>query len=337
MMEYVDERYYKSHNIISGVDISAYVEGLDDIVFWQKIFRKYAPNIKINFFSYSRDRSLKNGKRFVLSETNLDNISKHFILCVDSDYDYLINNSNFSSPFIFHTYTYSIENYKLSPNGLDSLLQECIYLDSNSISFSFKCFLNKYSRSIYPVFLYILFFERKKEKYRESSEKLLFNKNLIKEIGFTSNNVTIKEAPNFSNIFIQLDEKVSLLIENIEEKYTNISLAEIEKTLEHLAISETEIFWYIQGHLLYDHVIKIILDRLISYYRQKRIDWFNTQHDTDQKNNKRQEYINKTKEVNYKTLLSVNHMECLTFNSCPPLENIRKDIQKYLSVTTKSV
>ena len=325
MMEYMDADYYQAQNRILGVDASAYVEGLDDIFFWKEVFRKYAPHIKITFYPYSREGKLKNGKYFVLSDTHLKNMGKHLILCVDSDYDYLIDSSKFSSPFVFHTYTHSIENYKLSPNGLDSLLQKCVYLDSYEIEFSFKKFMNKYSESIYPVFLYILFFEHNGE---ENSEKLLFNKSLSKEIGLTSN--IIKEIPNFSNTFTILNKKVSLLTDKIKENHPSINLADVKETLKTLNISESEIFWYIRGHLLYDNVIKIILPKLISYYKSKKIHWFDTHQDTSQRNNKKQEYIRKVKGIDYKTLLSNNHTECLIFDSCPPLKNIEQDIKNYL-------
>jgi hypothetical protein len=38
----------------------------------------------------------------------------------------------------------------------------------------------------------------------------------------------------------------------------------------------------------------------------------------------------KVKGIDYKTLLSNNHTECLIFDSCPPLENIEQDIKNYL-------
>ena len=85
--------------------IAVFVENEDDILFWKDIFDKCSLQTKIHLASRT---SLERGKSAVLKH----NVGKLLILCVDSDYDYLLqdhtNDSKLinSNPYIFQTYTY---------------------------------------------------------------------------------------------------------------------------------------------------------------------------------------------------------------------------------------
>ena len=326
MNEYLDEDFYIAHNMMLDIDVFARVEGIDDQFFWKDIFRKYAKNYRIEFFPYSKN--LNSGKAAVLNSANLKNLGKHFVLCVDSDYDYLVDKSKFNSPFIFHTYTHSIENYKLSPEGLDILLEKLVCPPTAFTIFSFNKFLQKYSTIIYPIFLYILAFNK-----NGIQETLVSNKNITENLGLKSEDIAYRST-DFSESLKILENNVSKLNKALKEKYPNIDLKEIEAILTDNNIIKSALFWYIRGHLLYDNVISIILPKLKSYYIHKTKEWFN-QHsaNSDQKTQKKNEYSNKTRHTDWRTLLSDNHMACLSFDCCPPLKNIQRDIEKYMGLT----
>jgi hypothetical protein len=72
-------------NKSKGIVIDVYVENEDDIPFWKDIFRKCDLQTKIHPTSIT---SLNRGKTEVLKQIN--SVGKFKILCVDSDYDYLL-------------------------------------------------------------------------------------------------------------------------------------------------------------------------------------------------------------------------------------------------------
>ncbi len=119
MEEYIDADYRDTENtFFLDKDITAYVEGLDDVVFWEDVFRKFAPSLKIIFYPHSRESNYESGKLKVLTEHNIREARSNskLILCVDSDFDYLLKNETVCSRhYIFHTYAYSIENFKVFP------------------------------------------------------------------------------------------------------------------------------------------------------------------------------------------------------------------------------
>ncbi|EDN70958.1 ABC transporter ATP-binding protein [Beggiatoa sp. PS] len=334
--EILDSDYWKSANIIHDLDVTAYVEGLDDECFWRDVFRKYAPSLRILFSPYSRDGKLKNGKKFVLNDENLQNAGKNLILCVDSDYDYLVGNQKLSNPYVFHTYTYSIENYKLSPQGLTSIIQKAAIPRDDQKIFSFEIFLSEYSKCIYPLFLYILFFEKQKLADIESglapneikTETLLKNSYLHEMLCVKSSQVDALNNGKSCLEFIQ--NNVTSIVAKLSEKYPEIELSEVEEELKLKQISETEIFWYMRGHLLYNSVIIIIMQKLIKDYRQEKRNEYKTHSDTTQRENKLKEYNNKVKYIDWKTLLYTNYFDCLTFDCCPTLKYIECDITAYL-------
>jgi hypothetical protein len=165
-------------SILLDDQIICYVEGMEDEHFWKDIFSSFAPELNIRFFSYSRENNLKSGKQTVLSEHNIENACDNLILCVDSDLEYLLKNEPLSShPYIFHTYTYSIENHKISPEALARIVEKSSYPDANIFTFSFIKFIKDYSKASYPLLPYILYFEKKKLE-QSISEPLLSKKNL---------------------------------------------------------------------------------------------------------------------------------------------------------------
>jgi hypothetical protein len=317
-------------------DVIAYVEGLDDECFWRDVFNKYPPSLRILFFPYSRDGNLKNGKTFVLSDENLKHAGKNLILCVDSDYDYLIDEQKLSNPYVFHTYAHSIENYKLSPQGLTSIIRKAA-IPRHAHIFSFEIFLSEYSKCIYPLFLYILFFEKKKLADIESglspneieTEILLKNSHLNKMLGLSTSAVDILN--NCQSCLKLIKNNVAKLVVQLNEKHPEIEVNQIEEELKLKQISESELFWYMRGHLLYDSVIMIIMDKLITDYRKKTIDFYKNQCETIQKKNKLNEYKNKVKKIDWKTLLYTNYLNCLAFDCCPTLKYIERDITVYLN------
>jgi len=330
LSQLIDSNYIGASNRLIKKDISAHVEGFDDINFWHDIFRKYAPSLKIEFLPYSHD--LSSGKEVVLTEENIRNAGEHLILCVDSDYDFLIGDERLSNPYIFHTYTYSIENYKISPTGLTSIVKKACFI--STIDFDFKSFLEDYSKCIYELFLYILYCKKHGE-----TEELLTTSKLKKIIALKPKDIdTIQQGHDWLN---DVKEGVQQHIAQIKEKYPNITNAKLQDTLNQcqektgLTINQSNLFLYVNGHIVYElirRLLKIIVDNCHNENKTRIKEQENVQ--GKQIGDKINEYNNKTKINNWETLLNNNYLECLMYEeNCPTIEKVKQDIENfYISI-----
>lgn len=343
MDEYLTSEYWEAFGVPLNKDAVAYVEGLDDEIFWESVFRKYAPSLRILFSPYSREGNVRHGKTAVLSEENRNNLGKSHILCVDSDYDYLIGDETLDSPFIFHTYSHSIENYKISPAGLESVVKKSCYV--TDVPFSFEQFWIEYSKSAYNILLYILYFEHRKrldiaqdsDIEEMQTEPLIENKQITKVLSLET--AHIDETNHGKKCLDSIAEKCSQLLHLLSQKYPALTEEIIKKELpsERLDLLQTpsDTFWFLRGHTLYNSVAKLLIEKLGKVYRSKQKKWYEkkmTDHpDQPQWENQYREYKNKTRDMDWKTLLQDGHTTCLAYDACPTMRYIQSDIEDYMT------
>ncbi|MCK5720615.1 MAG: DUF4435 domain-containing protein [Thiomargarita sp.] len=332
-----------AENIQLDFDVACYVEGIEDVHFWKDIFDTFKPELKIIFYPHSR--GLKSGKTNVLTEHNIKNACPSLILCVDSDLEYLLKNEPlFSHPYIFHTYSYSIENYKISPYALERIVEKSSYPlerivekssypDADINRFSFINFMQEYSKATYQLLRYILYFEKRKFEHG-IAEPLLGEKKLKAIFCIQSDKITT--INDLTGVIIkQLKKSICNLIEEINKNNTDIDLSQIDNYLSELKITEEDTYWYLNGHIMYDCVAKIIMGKVISNYRKEKrewfikekIKWFESQEKTKILEEKRNEYNNHIKNIDWKTLMNDGHTYCLmSLNRCPPIQKLREKI-----------
>jgi len=325
MEAFDDPDYLAGQVILLKVNVIACVEGMDDVAFWKDVFKKFATWLKIEFHPHSREKE-SGGKSVVLTEANIKNADKHFILCIDSDFDHLLKAEPINSnPYIFQTYAYSIENYKIAPENLSDIVEKAALYEKGV---DFVSFFEKFSQAVYKLFLYLLYFEKiKRDKHKNGekadSEKLVEEKKL-KDIMCVSSAETdssdIKKS--ISDFLDSLKEKVNAFEKDIKAKYGSIDLKQIEELIRDFHIKSSELCWYIKGHILYDCIVTVLLNKLIPCYRKEK----NKSYTTRQKKN---EYGNKFEKIDHKTLLRQNHIRCLAFENCPPMNKIKEDIINY--------
>ncbi|MFW5503099.1 MAG: DUF4435 domain-containing protein, partial [Segatella copri] len=129
--------------------IVAYVESYDDVFFWRSVLGKFENEKRyFDIMLPTRNQHLDRGR--------------DMIACVDADYDYLRQGSTESSqqmlenPYIFHTYAYAIENFQCYARGLH---ETCVMVTLNDRRiFDFEHFLEAYSRTIWPLFVWHMLF-----------------------------------------------------------------------------------------------------------------------------------------------------------------------------------
>lgn len=94
-----------------------YVEGDDDIVFWDENFRKYMPS---DFYEIEQVHGKENLKRYIIGikDGTLNNI----VVACDSDYNEF-KEDDCSHKFIVRTYGHSIENTMFCPHSVAAYIR----------------------------------------------------------------------------------------------------------------------------------------------------------------------------------------------------------------------
>ncbi len=139
--------------------VRVFVEGYDDVAFWRGIFDHFRnPYLRFEISVPNRE-DLPKGKKVLL--TMAESAGEDFLLCMDSDFDFLMGDSTpqsrivNGSGYLFHTYAYATENYLCYAPSLHNV---CVKATKNDTwIFDFEKFLTAYSERIYPVFLWYVY------------------------------------------------------------------------------------------------------------------------------------------------------------------------------------
>jgi len=303
-------------------EVKVFVEGHEDVAFWYDILEEYEAqkNIKFDITPFSRDNSIAQGKSEVLKWAN--NTGKELILCVDSDYDYLLPNHSDSSikiksnQYIFQTYAYSIENLKCYREKLHKV---CIPSTNNSKQkINLSELLKLYSNIIYPILLWSLYFASKKD---------------ITTFTITdfSNLVKVLENPDISNqceaTIRDLEQKVQTKIVELEQTHSS-DIQQVEtlsQQLRELDLNKDTAYLFMKRHTLFDDVVLRILRKLVEILRKEKEKEIsdNAQHPTE-KENQINHYNNKCKNV--EDVLATN----TDFKPCFLYQKIKQDLDLYI-------
>lgn len=331
--------------------ITVYVENEDDIPFWNFFFSKRNLPTVI--------KTATNGKRGKQSVLDFaDRLTKEFILCVDSDFDYLHNGKTQQSrlittnPYIFHTYIHSIESYKCFAEILGNVLVDATFT-KNEISFNYVSFLKSYSSIIYNIFLFFMFYE---QKYQIEFDNFTIEKQR-KTTELSENELNIWINSNKPEHLFPLEEGLNRLIEIsplilnntqgekelaklenlINEKINALpvpdttSFEQLKNELSNLGLEKQNTYLFIQGHTLFRNVVmqflKPLYNRIISTSRTQ----FHSEIRNTSDNKKKENIDNNLR--HYEKLLTPikialsNHKY---FDNCPFAEKIFNDIDLFL-------
>lgn len=231
--------------------IVAYVESYDDVFFWRSVLGRFE-NEKLEFdiMLPSRNRHLDRGKKAAINNM-LKGVGSNMIACVDADYDYLmqgeteISRQMLESPYIFHTYAYSIENYQCYAQGLH---EACVMVTLNDHDiFDFPRFLDSYSRTIFPLFVWhVAFLHRRKMTMHFDMAEF--------------NTVTTLPAVRIRDprqAIAYLAKKVRAKEYQLTKRFPKIKdiLPEEERKLTELGVNAQNVYLFVQGHHLFDKIV----------------------------------------------------------------------------------
>lgn len=234
--------------------VLVYVESHDDIAFWRGILSPFEKNGLDFDIQLPAQHTLEKGKTTVLEFA--DRVGRNLILCLDSDYDYLLQGHTDTSalinenPYIFQTYTYSIENLKCYSEGLHLICTQSSKNDAKIIDFNEL--MQVYSAIVYELFLWSVHFSLKQDT---TSFTLTEFCDTIKLLD------SIEISDKFTSALQRLRERVDTKRSELAKKHPK-ELPEIKilaNKLEQLGVLPTNTYLFIQGHTLQDNVVLMVL------------------------------------------------------------------------------
>lgn len=296
-----------------------YVESYDDVAFWHFVTTQInKKNIHFDIQTPSIN-GLEKGKKAVLKhrqiQADANQLGKGIIYCVDSDFDFLLDNRTPTSlilntcEFTFQTYTYSIENYKcFAPN----LKNHCVKATKKTFDNpDLEEIVIRYSNIIYHYFVFVFY----------------INHILKKNIHHSKHNFNTFNINEIDSEFEILQQKYFNSIKELDE-FTDMNFDDIEKLkieFEDKGLTCDNVYLFIQGHQLVDGFILPLLNTIYkNLIKHENKNIINSNVSNSTKTNS----LNFYKNIN--TPISIILNEDTSFSNCFLFNKIIDDFNNYL-------
>lgn len=250
--------------------VVAYVESYDDVAFWRLLLDEFeSDKVTFNIMLPSNGRLVR-GKKSALRECLRESsLGRELIACVDSDYDYLMQGATMSSrdflqsPYVVQTYTYAIENYLCYSGSLNQICVQCTLNDHRLLDF--EAFFELYSRIVYPLFVWNIWYYRKRRHGEFSMQE--FNTTVAID------NVDVRQP---QNTLARLEQRVSRKVVHVRDMATATDKdapAQVEAMkaeFERLGVTPANTYMFMQGHFLFERILPRVMDPVMSILRHER-------------------------------------------------------------------
>ena len=266
----INSSYFEAANRMTSKKarrkIVAYVESYDDVFFWRSVLGRYEDETRVfDIMLPSRNQHLDRGKKAAIANM-LKGVGRDMIACVDADYDYIMQGETemsrmmLENPYVFHTYVYAIENFQCYAKGLH---ETCVMVTLNDHAiFDFERFLDSYSQTIWPLFVWHVVFLRHRNMtmHFDMGE---FNKVIVLP------SIRIRD-PKWAIDY--LGKKVKAKMFQLERRFPKLkaSLGDEARRLNALGINEHNTYLFIQGHHLFDIIIYPLVQSVCDQLRNER-------------------------------------------------------------------
>lgn len=311
---------------LKGKTHLVFVEAQADIIFWRTLFDHVAFTEKqtIQHFEFTTATRGADGCVEVLKYKHL--VEPKFLLCIDSDTRYLLQHNDLfangnKKDFMFHTYTYNIENHQCIATNLNKKAL------NYQIEFDFVAFFDSYNKIIEPVFWYWLYSE-----LHNLNDYLFTNDGLKSVIGILSGAAT-DLSKNGENELQKIATQVQKWIKEVIIKFPNIDL-EITKNYVKTQFPNLEKHFYhfLNGHIIYENVVKQLFEAIKIVYYDKTRKAILRDYQGKQIDDKLTELKNLVaNELNYHALIKNSYETCFArpTEHCELLEKVLGDIRQY--------
>lgn len=246
--------------------IIAYVESYDDASFWRLLLDEFESKEHHFQIMLPAKGGLTKGKKPALNSIlEADALGSHMIACVDSDYDWLMDDITGTSrfingnPYVIQTYTYAIENYQCWAHSLYQICVQCTLNDRRPVDI--EEFMAEYSKAVWPAFVWNVWFYRARRHSEYSMQEFGIDTRL--------GHVDLKHP---SKILQSLSERTQRKVALLSQKYPDAleQIDELKKLLTSKGITESNCYLFIQGHHLVENVVLKLLDAICLNLRQER-------------------------------------------------------------------
>ena len=329
----LNSKYFEAANALTSKKarhrIVAYVESYDDIYFWRTVLSEFENDKRYFEVMLPSKVNLTRGKKSVLmnflksgirSQEPGARLGKDMIACVDADFDYLIQGVTQSSkmvltsPYVFHTYVYAIENFQCYAPSLHNV---CVSVTLNDHRiFDFREYFRQFSEALFPLFVWSVMF------YRNGNypKFTITDFNRIADPGGFN---VMSPGPSIENV----KRKVHTKINELQRQYPDAKEEYLatKDSIKALGVTPQTTYLYIQGHHLFDTVVSPILSKVCNLLRQERQTEINhaRAHQT-QKKNEMTCYENSLQDI--KVMLKKNS----GYMASEQFRRIQEDIRTYL-------
>ena len=241
--------------------VVAYVESYDDVLFWSTALREIeSDKLEFDVMLPSRD-TIGKGKKMALAH----NLGPSMIACVDADLDYMMQGATHTSqvvtrsPYVFHTYTYAIENYQCYAPSLKGVCVMSTLNDRDVIDF--EGFMCQFSRIVYPLFVWLVWVHRK--DYCQHFSITAF----AQVVGMHDVNLRHPEE-TLEHLRRRVNRKVAALQRTFPQ--CKKDYPKLRDELSQLGVTPETSYLYIQGHTLMENVVLPLLTPVCVMLRRER-------------------------------------------------------------------
>ena len=321
----ITSRYIEAANKMTSKNarrkIVAYVESYDDILFWRTVLSRFENETRFFEVMLPSKRVLVRGKKSVLMNFIGNRMGPDMIACVDADYDYLMQGRTetskriLSSPYVFHTYVYAIENFQCYADSLHNVAV-MVTLNDHAI-FDFSRFLREYSEICYPLFVWSVWAYR---TGRHTEFPMSEFDRVVELGGFSLQNT----KASLEHLRHKVERKVHWMWQHYPKH--RVAVEALDKEMrESLGVTPETTYLYMQGHHLFDSIVAPIMTKVCNSLRTEReTEISRTAVHKTQMHNELSCYENSLADV--KTMLKKN----MGYMSCPLFLRLQEDVAHYL-------
>lgn len=263
--DYVSGSIIGKLDILSGrtpaANVIAYVEGEDDVIFWEHVFSnfpRYKFKVTVNQ-SYQVNGNYPNGKAALM---HIKGLSKEKIVCVDADLDLIVKDySHYSrrlrrDPFVFNTQYYAMENVLSQPPLLAEVVKTVTGEDA---ALDFDTLMKSFSNAVFNMFLLYLACVKEKRLKKFSLEDLKEEVNKLKP-------ATAKNTDYFHN-YKELWEALF----RVQISRHDAIMKHYKVKLKQMGYKGRDSYKLLQGHCLYNCMVKDVLVTVCRSILEKRL------------------------------------------------------------------
>ena len=245
--------------------VVAYVESYDDVFFWRALLGELETADRYFEVMLPSRSTLGKGKKVALMNALKKGLGENLIVCVDADYDYLLQGRTEVSkilcetPWVFHTIAYAIENYQCYAPSLHTV---CVMATLNDRKiFDFEAFLSAFSQIIFPLFAWSVWC------YRYGKHNKFTMQDLCNVVHVDTVSL-YKPERMLEEIRKKVNGKIAWLQRNLPEARAHYK--DVVADIQRLGVKPESTYMFMRGHDLFEKVVMPLLDAVCRVLGRER-------------------------------------------------------------------